>query len=43
MHSLTTVGFTGHDLGWGLQTAERLVDLLLHGTDPGILHARRLD
>ncbi len=37
------VGFTGHGLGWGLMTAERLVALLLHGTDPGILNARRLD
>jgi gamma-glutamylputrescine oxidase len=37
------VGFTGHGLGWGLKTAERLVDLLLHGTDPGVLNARRLD
>ena len=37
------VGFTGHGNGWGLKTAERLVDLLLHGTDPGVLNARRLD
>ncbi len=36
------VGFTGHGLGWGLQTAERLVALLLHGTSPGLLDARRL-
>jgi gamma-glutamylputrescine oxidase len=36
------VGFTGHGLGWGLKTAERLVALLLHGRAPGILDAARL-
>ena len=36
------VGFTGHGLGWGLKTAERLVALLLHDTAPGILDAARL-
>jgi glycine/D-amino acid oxidase-like deaminating enzyme len=36
------VGFTGHGMGWGLKTAERLVALLLHGTPPGILDVRRL-
>jgi glycine/D-amino acid oxidase-like deaminating enzyme len=36
------VGFTGHGLGWGLMTAERLVALLLHGTSPGILDVGRL-
>ncbi|MGI8589054.1 MAG: NAD(P)/FAD-dependent oxidoreductase [Chloroflexia bacterium] len=36
-----SVGFTGHGLGWGLKTAERLVALLLHGTSPGILDVKR--
>ncbi len=36
------VGFTGHGLGWGLKTAERLVELLLHNTPPGFLDAARL-
>lgn len=37
------VGFTGHGLGIGLMSAERAVELLLHGTPPGVLDAARLD
>jgi glycine/D-amino acid oxidase-like deaminating enzyme len=35
-------GFTGHGLALGAGTAERAVDLLLSGTRPGALDARRL-
>jgi gamma-glutamylputrescine oxidase len=35
-------GFTGHGLALGAGTAERAVDLLLNGTRPGALDARRL-
>lgn len=37
------VGFNGHGLAMGAGVAERAVDLLLNGTDLGVLHARRLD
>lgn len=37
------VGFTGHGLAMGAGTAERAVDLLLNGTHPGCLDARRVD
>lgn len=37
------VGFTGHGLSFGAGTAERAVDHLLKGADPGILHAARLE
>lgn len=36
------VGFTGHGLAMGAGTAERAVDLLLNGTDPGAVNAARL-
>jgi gamma-glutamylputrescine oxidase len=36
------VGFTGHGLAMGAGTAERAVDHLLHGTDPGAVSAARL-
>ncbi len=36
------VGFTGHGLGLGIAAAEQLVDLLLHGRQPGLLSARRM-
>ena len=36
------VAFTGHGLGIGLMSAERAVELLLHGTAPGVLDAARL-
>lgn len=36
------VGFTGHGLALGAGTAERAVDLLINGTHPGALDARRL-
>ena len=36
------VGFTGHGLAMGAGTAERAVDMLLNGTDPGAIHAARL-
>lgn len=35
------VGFTGHGLGLGLIGARRAADLLLHGTDAGLISARR--
>jgi gamma-glutamylputrescine oxidase len=37
------VGFTGHGLGFGLATAERLAARMLYGTDLAWLDARRLD
>lgn len=36
------VGFTGHGLSLGAGTAERAVNLLLHGTHAGAVDARRL-
>lgn len=36
------VGFHGHGLAMGAGTAERAVDLLLHGTHPGAVSAERL-
>ncbi len=36
------VGFTGHGLGLGIVAAERLVNLMLRGEQPGLLSARRL-
>jgi len=36
------VGFGGRGLAWALAVAERLVALMLHDTDPGILSAARL-
>ncbi|NOZ06393.1 MAG: FAD-binding oxidoreductase [Chloroflexi bacterium] len=36
------VGFTGHGLGLGIVAAERLVDLMVRGKQPGLLSARRL-
>jgi glycine/D-amino acid oxidase-like deaminating enzyme len=37
------VGFNGHGLAMGAGTAERAVDFLLNGADPGPLRASRLD
>ena len=37
------VGFTGHGLGFGLATAERLAERMLTGRDLGFLDARRLE
>lgn len=37
------VGFTGHGLATGAGAAERAVELLLKGTDPGAISAARLD
>ncbi len=37
------VGFTGHGLSMGAQTAERAVAHLLHGTHPGAVAASRMD
>ena len=37
------VGFTGHGLGFGLATAERLAERMLAGRDLGFLDARRLE
>ena len=37
------VGFTGHGLAMGAGTAERAVDMLLKGTDPGAINADRLN
>jgi glycine/D-amino acid oxidase-like deaminating enzyme len=37
------VGFTGHGLAMGAGAAERAVDLLLNGTDPGAINAARLN
>ncbi len=37
------VGFTGHGLGFGLATAERLAARMLYGHELGFLDARRLD
>jgi glycine/D-amino acid oxidase-like deaminating enzyme len=37
------VGFTGHGLGYGLATAERLAAHMLYGHDLEWLDARRLD
>jgi gamma-glutamylputrescine oxidase len=37
------VGFTGHGLGFGLATAERLAGHMLYGHDLGFLDVRRLD
>ncbi|MBZ0292417.1 MAG: FAD-binding oxidoreductase [Anaerolineae bacterium] len=36
------VGFHGHGLAMGVGSAERAVDLLLHGTHPGAISAARL-
>jgi len=36
------VGFGGRGLAWAFVVAERLVELMLHDTDPGILSAARL-
>jgi glycine/D-amino acid oxidase-like deaminating enzyme len=36
------VGFTGHGLAMGAGVAERAVDMLLTGADPGAVSARRL-
>lgn len=36
------VGFTGHGLAMGAGTAERAVDHLLNGANPGAVHAARL-
>ncbi len=36
------VGFGGRGLAWAFAVAERLVGLMLHETDPGILSAARL-
>jgi glycine/D-amino acid oxidase-like deaminating enzyme len=36
------VGFTGHGLATGAAVAERAVDLMLNGKDPGVISARRL-
>lgn len=36
------VGFHGHGLALGAETAARAVDLLLTGADPGVLNAARL-
>jgi len=37
------VGFTGHGLGLGLIGARRVVELLLHNSDPGLISARRFE
>ncbi|GAB4513004.1 MAG: FAD-binding oxidoreductase [Anaerolineae bacterium] len=37
------VGFTGHGLAMGAATAERAVNMLLNGTAPGVVDAKRLD
>jgi len=37
------VGFHGHGLAMGAGTAERAVDFLLNGTNPGVVDARRLE
>jgi gamma-glutamylputrescine oxidase len=37
------VGFTGHGLAMGAGTAERAVDHLLNGANPGAVHTARLD
>lgn len=37
------VGFTGHGLAMGAGTAERAVDMLLHGANPGAVSAARLN
>jgi gamma-glutamylputrescine oxidase len=37
------VGFTGHGLAMGAGSAERAVDYLLNGANPGAIHAARLD
>ncbi len=36
------VGFNGHGLAFGAGVAERAIDMLLNGTDPGVLRASRL-
>ena len=36
------LGLGGRGLAWAFVLAERLVDLMLRGTDPGILAADRL-
>lgn len=36
------VGFTGHGLSLGAGTAERAVNMMLHGTHPGAVDAKRL-
>jgi gamma-glutamylputrescine oxidase len=37
------VGFNGHGLAMGAGTAERAVDMLLNGANPGVISAARLD
>lgn len=37
------VGFTGHGLALGAGTAERAVDFLLNGTDPGVVNVKRFN
>ncbi len=37
------VGFTGHGLSLGAGAAERAVNMMLHGTHPGALDAKRLE
>jgi glycine/D-amino acid oxidase-like deaminating enzyme len=36
------VGFTGHGLAMGAGSAERAVDMLLTGANPGAINAARL-
>ena len=36
------VGFGGRGLAWAFVVADRLVELMLHDADPGILAAERL-
>ncbi len=36
------VGFSGEGMGMGAGTAERAANLMLHGTDPGVVSAGRL-
>ncbi|MES1196752.1 MAG: FAD-binding oxidoreductase, partial [Steroidobacter sp.] len=36
------VGFTGHGLSTGAVIAERAVDMMINGTSPGLVDARRL-
>jgi hypothetical protein len=38
-----SAGFGGRGLGWAFVVAERLVDAMLHGADPGLLAAERPD
>ena len=36
------VGFSGEGMGMGAGTAERAANLMLHGTDPGVVSVKRL-